>query len=124
MTEFNYANSANTATRLLTRFGRDITHRAVSEGTYNTSTSTYTNTETNTTVKACDFDFKEKANGQSYFDSALVQQGDRYALVAPSIANIDTSDKLVIDGVIWNIINVKKLAPAGVLVLWTLHIRK
>lgn len=121
---FNYANSAATATRLLTKFGRTIQHIAVAEGAYDTDTGTVTNTETSTDVLAADFDFEDKSGGQVYQANSLVQIGDRYCLIDPSIAAINTSDKLVIDGVRWNIINVKKLAPAGVRVLWNCHIRQ
>lgn len=121
---FDYAKSAATASRLIERFGRTIQHVKVAEGTYDTETSTVTNPETLTDVKACDFDFEDKSGGQVYQSDSLVQIGDRYCLVAPGITAIDTSDKLDIDGVRWNIINVKRLSPAGVSVLWTVHIRK
>jgi len=121
---FDYANSAATALRLLDRFGRTIQHIKVVEGEYDVEKATATNVETSTDVKACDFDFEDKSGGQMYQSDDLVQVGDRYALVAPSITAIDTSDKLVIDGVTWSIVNVKRLAPAGVTVLWQVHIRK
>jgi hypothetical protein len=120
---FNYANSAATALRLLTKFGRDVTHRKINEGTYNPETGTVTNTNTDTTVKAVDLDFSDKTNGNQYFTDN-VQMGDRYALIAPSVASIDVSDKLIIGGVTWNVVNVKTLAPAGTVVLFTAQIRK
>ncbi|MES2637356.1 MAG: hypothetical protein V4605_08525 [Pseudomonadota bacterium] len=121
---FDYSKSAATALRLIEHFGRTIQHISIAEGVYDTETSTVINAETSTDVKACDFDFEDKSGGQMYQSDSLVQIGDRYALLAPSITAIDTSDKLVIDGVRWNIINVKKLAPAGSVVLWNCHIRK
>jgi hypothetical protein len=121
---FDYANSANTALRLITRFGRTIQVVTVAEGVYNPETGTTTNTETSTDVMACDFDFSDKSHGQMYQSDSLVQKGDRYALIAPTVTVINTSDKLVIDSVTWSIINVKKLAPAGRLVLWNCHIRR
>ena len=120
LTVFNYAKSALTARKLLANFGRTIQHQKVTEGTYNPDTGAVINTTLNTDVKACDFDFK----GQEYQANSLVQIGDRYALVASDILAIDTSDKLIIDTVTWNIINVEKLAPAGVSVLWKCQIRR
>jgi hypothetical protein len=121
---YDYTRSANTARRLLTKFGRTIQHVAVTEGTYNPETSTSTDTTVSTDVKAADFDFDDKSGGQMYQESGLVKVGDRYALVAPDVAEITTSDTLIIDGVTWTIKGVKKLAPAGVLVMWECHIRK
>jgi hypothetical protein len=124
MTTFDYSRSVATANKLLTRFGRNITHKAIGESVYDPETSSSTPAEVNTTVKACDFDFKDKSGGQIYQSDSLVQIGDRYALVAPSVTDISTADKLIIDGVTWNIINVKRLSPAGVNILFTVHIRK
>jgi hypothetical protein len=121
---FDYSRSVATANRLLTRFGRTIQVQTVAEGVYDPETSTSTPVTTNTDVKACDFDFEDKSGGQIYQSDSLVQIGDRYALVAPTVDDINTSDKLIIDGVTWNIINVKRLSPAGVNVLFTVHIRK
>jgi hypothetical protein len=117
---FNYVKSAATATKLLTQFGRDITHRQITEGTYNPATGTVSNTETNATVKAVDLAVK----GNEYQNNTLIQAGDRYALLAPSVQAVDVSDKLIIDGTLWNIIAVEKLAPANVLVMWKVFIRK
>lgn len=116
---FNYVKSASTATKLLTNFGRTIQHIAVSEGVYDPTTGGVTNTETSTDCIACDFDFKA-----NQYDGNLVQFGDRYALLDNTISNIDVSDKLVIDSVTWSIVKVEKLAPAGVLVMWKVQIRK
>jgi hypothetical protein len=121
---YDYSRSVATANRLLTRFGRTIQVQAVTEGTYNPETSTSTPVTTNTDAKACDFDFEDKSGGQVYQSDSLVQIGDRYALVQAVVADINTSDKLIIDGATWNIINVKRLSPAGVNVLFNCHIRK
>ena len=124
MPNFNYQSSANTAKRLLVRFGRTIQHIAVVEGAYDTTTGTVASVETSTNVTACDFDFQTQRYGLMYEATTLIQKGDRFALIGQSVANINVSDKLIIDGVRWNIINVKKLAPASVVTLWNCHIRK
>jgi len=117
---FNYIKSALTATALITKFGRDIQVKVIVEGVYDPATGDVTNTDTLTTVQACDFAVK----GNTYADGSLVQMGDRYALVTAGLANIDVSDKLIIDTVEWSIIGVEKLAPGGVTVLHKVFIRK
>lgn len=117
---FNYANSAKTAASLIVKFGRAIQVKTISEGTYSTATGGITNTSTLTSVKACDFAMK----GNQYADGSTIQMGDRYALIDNSIANIDVSDKLIIDTVEWSIIGVERLAPANILVLHKVYIRK
>lgn len=121
---FDYAKPAATAIKLIARYGRTIQHQRITEGPYSPETGSVTNTTVSTNVKAVDFDFKLQSAGQVFTSDSLVQVGDRYALIGAEVVAIDTSDKLLIDGVTWNIINVKKLAPAGTLVLWNVHIRK
>ena len=121
---FDYNRPAATALRLIAKYGRTIQHQSITEGTYNPETGTDTGTTTSTNVQGADFDFKLQSAGQSNITDSLIQAGDRYVLIGAEVAAIDTSDKLVIDGVTWNIVNVKKLAPAGVVVLWTVHVRK
>ena len=115
----NYDDSADTALRLLTNFGRDITLRTVTNGAYNPATSSNTVTTTDTTVKAVDFAVK----GETYQDGALIKATDRYAIVSHNGA-ISVSDKLVIGSVVWSVIAVKTLAPAGIIVLHKVYIRK
>ena len=117
---FNYAKSAKTAAARIAKFGRAIQVKTITEGTYSTTTGGMTNVATLTSVKACDFTMK----GNQYADGSTIQMGDRYALVDNSIANIDVSDKLIIDTIEWSIIGVERLAPANILVLHKVFIRK
>jgi hypothetical protein len=116
---FDYQKSANTALALIAKFGRTIQHVEVTEGAYDTTTSALTTTETTTDVIGCDFAMKDNA-----YTSGLVQTGDRYCLIGQSVSDINVSDRLIIDGITWHIINVQKLAPAAIVVLWRVHIRK
>jgi len=116
---FDYSKPASTALSLIAKFGRTIQHISVANGIYDTATGGVTNSETSTDCKGCDFDYK----GNKY-DGDLVQVGDRYALIDSTITSMDVADKLIIDGVTWSIFNVSKLAPAGVLLLWKVQIRK
>lgn len=124
MPSFDYAKSATTAKRLLLRFGRIIKHIAVVEGAYDTATGSLAIVETSTDVTGCDFDFQAQRYGLMYEGGALIQKGDRYVLIGQSVVDINDSDKLIIDGIRYNIINVKRLSPAGVVILWNCHVRK
>lgn len=117
---FNYSQSANTAIKLLTKFGRDITHVKTVDGAYDINTGSVTNTTVNTTVKAADFAYK----ANEYRADGLIQADDRYALIEPTLSALDVSDKLIIDGVTWNIVNVNRISPANVTVLYKVQIRK
>lgn len=58
-------------------------------------------------------------------DGTLIQQGDRKFLVstknAPEPAKQDT---LRVEGIVYQIINIKPLAPGPVTMMWTLQVRK
>lgn len=116
---FDYQQSGNTAISLLNNFGRVIQVITATDGEYDTETSKKTNTSISTDVVACDFSYRGNV-----YDGNMVQIGDRYALLSNTIVNVDVSAKLIIDGVTWSIVKVEKLAPAGVVVLWKVQIRK
>lgn len=116
---FDYTRTANTAQSLLEKFGRDCTLSQITTGAYDTETGSNTVTTTDTTVKAVDFAVK----GESYVDGQLIKMSDRYAIVSYDGA-ISVSDKLVIGSVVWSIVAVKTLAPAGIVVLHKVYIRK
>lgn len=118
---FNYINSAETASKLIEQFGRTITHRRKNAGTYDPNTDTFTGaTNVDTTIKACDF----AVNGQDFVNNTLIQEGDRYALIEPKLVNIVTTDQLIIGADTWSIIRIEDVAPAGVVVLFKVYIRK
>lgn len=120
---FNYAKLAATSLKLLTKFGRDVTYRQIGDAVYNSNTGTITPTETNITVKGADFDFKDKTSGNQFF-TENIQENDRYILLQPSIAGGTVNDKIIIGTVLWNVINIKTLNPAGTPLLVIAHIRK
>ena len=122
---FDYANSLATAQRLLTNFGRDVTIKTVSGGTYNNATQTVdTQIETTFTAKAVLLDYKKLESGNSA--QANIEIDDKKLLVSPVglTAQPNANDLVVIDTVTWNIVNVKTLKPASITVLYELQIRK
>lgn len=144
---FNYPKMAETATSLLTKFGRTCQIITPSIGSYNTNTglvesvssatiwdggtttwdgglTTWDGTgigvDTTTNVKCADF----AVRGNQYIGNTQIQNDDRYCLVDASIDEITVDMRIVIDGITWNIIKAEKLAPNGTNVLFKLYIRK
>ena len=117
---FNYAQTELTASRLIAKFGRDVTLTKVTTGSYDINTGSVTNTTTTSTVKCADFAVK----GEFDNEGTLIKSTDRYALISGgSATSISTDDKLTIGGVIYAVIAVKLLAPSGVNVLYKAYIR-
>jgi hypothetical protein len=83
---------------------------------YNPATGEVTASSVSFTVKACDFAMK----GDEFGDAAMVQAGDRYALITPD-APILLND--IYKGE-YTILRVEKLAPADVVVMYKVHLRK
>lgn len=117
---FNYAKTAATALRLLTRFGADVTLRNVpSTGTYTPGGTNVPGGPTDVTRKGAIFDF---GKGQVNAAGGLIQGGDKRLLmevgVVPSL-----EDRVVANGVEYVIKGVGEVNPAGVPVVYDLHVR-
>lgn len=117
---FTYQPLADTAASVLAQFGKVVTLRHVSVGTYAPGTGFNTTTNTDTTRKGAMFDFPPGAiNGPG----GLILQGDKKLIMeagdAPSIQH------RVIDGVDnWGILGIKEIKPANVPIAYVLHLRK
>lgn len=97
------ANSLRkTASKLVKKFGGDVTVRAITVGAYNTVTGTASETALDTTVKGVleDVNLREV--------NELVQAGDRKLTVAAADLSSapTTADKVLISGVTHQIIRV------------------
>lgn len=118
---FDYLKIRDTALGLLNKFGRVITIKQTSSGSYDPATGTNSATVVDVTAIACDFSVK----GETTVNGTLILSGDRYALVADSAGTVvSVKDKLLMDGVIWSIVAVLEIAPAGVTVVNKVYIRK
>lgn len=117
MSQFNYAATALTAARLLTRFGAAATLKRTSAGTYDPATGTDTVTETSLPTTAAVFAFDQK-----YIDGTLVLQGDQRAYCAPAVEP-KQGDKLTWQGADYTVVAVKPVSPAGIPVLFECQIR-
>lgn len=117
---FDYSRTAATALRLITKFGADVTRTATTPGTYNPATGTTTPTTANTTRKGAKFPF---ANGVTSVRGQLIQSEDA-ELLLDAEGSVDLTDRYTVGGTVYTVVSFEALAPAGTVVLNTLHIRK
>ena len=114
---FDYANTAATALRLLTRFGASATLKVYSGTAYDPATGTVTATYTDNAATACVFDYPQK-----YVDGTLILAGDKQAYMA-SAPVPKQGDKLAWQAVDYTVVAVKAIAPSGVAVVYEAQIR-
>lgn len=116
---FDYAKTAATSLALITNFGRDVTRRTYTAGTYDTATGVVAPATADTTRKGVVLPFKA---GQSMVNGSLIQAGD-VQLLLDAAASVALTDHYVIGAVEYVTISFEPLSPAGTVVLNTLHLR-
>lgn len=94
---------AKVASNVLKQFGGDVTVRYVTAGGYNTTTGAITESESDTTIKG----ILEDVNLREV--NELVQAGDkRLTVAADGLTTLpETKDRIVISGVVHQIIRVE-----------------
>lgn len=99
--------------------GRNVTVRRVTTGTYNTATGEVGETTADTVVKAVVSDVSSREV------SDLIHADDRQALIAASSLTIapTTSDRVVFDSVVYQIISVSTEGVSGSDVTYQLILR-
>ncbi|MBV7475394.1 hypothetical protein [Pseudoxanthomonas sp. PXM05] len=117
MSQFNYAATAATATRLLQRFGASATLKRQTTGAYDPSTGTTPVTVTELATTAAVFAYDQK-----YIDGTLILQGDQRAYLVPAQVP-KQGDVLAWNGKDWRVVAVKPIAPAGTVVLYEAQLR-
>lgn len=115
-----YTDLRSTAAALLTDKGQSLTLTKRTSGAYSASTGLSTVTEATYTVTGAVFDFP-----QSIIDGTLIQQGDKKVLISALGLTVDpdVDDSLTIATIAHQIVNVKKISPAGITVIWQLQVR-
>ena len=100
-------------------FGSDVTIRRVTKGTYNAAIGKATESKTDTTVKGIVGDINKKEVNQ------LIQSDDRLVnIAAASLTYVpSTSDKVIISGLTYQIIQVKTEERIGVAISYELILR-
>jgi len=116
---FDYAEIADVATELLTEFGQTITRRTVSNGAMNLSTGVVTSTTADVSRIGVAFPVK---SGITTLRGNLVQAADIELMLDPGGA-VEISDRYIVASQEFSVVSYERLAPAGVSVLYTLHLR-
>jgi hypothetical protein len=119
-----YAKMQATANRLLKGKGQSITLSRQTAGAYNPATGTAAVTTTTQTAYGAMFEY-----GDKNIDGTLIKEGDKQlllsainsagtALVAPAL-----NDTVTINTVVYTVVRIKPLSPAGTTVLFDCNIR-
>lgn len=117
---FDYSNMLTIAGTQIADKGRNVTYRAVTEGTYDPATNTRTSdTTTDTTIKAVVTDIKLKN-----IDGNLTQRGDKMLLVAGDSITPDMADKIIDGSVTYQIVFIDEIKTGDTTVLYKLQVRR
>lgn len=109
-----------TAVNLVNKYGKVITHTAVSEGSYDPITGTVTPANTDYSIKAIVEDYKgiELVSGQ-------IQHGDvKITMPAKGNTKPDPNDKITIDSIVYMVVSVKSVWSGEMAAIYELQVRK
>jgi hypothetical protein len=115
---FNYARMAATATRLIAKFGRTITQRTYTIGTYDPATGTTSSTQVDITRTAAVLDFGQ---GQTLVRGTLIQGGDKRLLMDSSVPP-SMQDNYQIDATEYVTVSIGEVNPGGKSVMYDIHL--
>ncbi|MGA0608832.1 hypothetical protein [Caldimonas sp. KR1-144] len=119
MTAFNYAATAQTAQRLLQRFGAQTTLTRPGTPTYDPETGETTATPVVDSCTAAVFPY-----GDKYVDGTQILATDRQAYIAAvGLTEPKPGDVLLWGGSGLTVIKTKNIAPAGLPVLYEAQVR-
>lgn len=111
-----YDRMAATALRLISRFGSEQTLRDITPGSYDpVSGETTGDTAISQPAQLLLLEFTAQEAGQSYAEGSEIRQGDKKIIIAakglawpPALTT-----RIDVDGVLWQVVNVKEANPAG-----------
>lgn len=138
MTAFDYAASASTAGRLLTQFGRTLTHTKKNNGTLNPATGQKAGASADSTqsivvvVLPISSTFKmDLIQADDSLKEDLIKGKVRGVFIGPKKPNGDSLDfepdvdhMINIDGYQWRIVGVSPLKPAATVVMYRAAVRR
>lgn len=116
---FNYAKTADTSLKLLTKFGRTVTRRTYTTGTYNPATGSATPATADTTRIGA---LLELSKTVEHLRGELIAKGDKKLLLDAEGA-ADIKDHYIIGGIEYTVMSIAETNPAGTPVLYELHLR-
>jgi hypothetical protein len=107
------------ASKVVSKFGGDVTVRIVTGGSYNTTTGSITESESDSTVKGVLSDVSLREVNE------LIQAGDKRLLIAAAAVNTapKTKDRVVISSVVHQIIQVNITEQANTAIVYELILR-
>lgn len=124
MTAFDYAKTAANADRLLKRFGASAVMTRVTSGEYDPNTGSVPTTTTTQDVTVAVFDFDAQMAGTTFDGQSLILSGDKQVFIsAVGVTSIKPGDTMPWDGGNYVVMAAKKLAPAGIAVLYEAQMR-
>lgn len=116
---YDYANDVALAEELLAEYGRSITLRHYTIGTYDPTTGSNTPITSDATVTGVVLDF---GSGQTTERGTLIQGGDK-RLLLPASAAPSLQDHVLIGGVEFTIVSIGEINPGGTSIIFDLHLR-
>ena len=107
------------ASKVVSKFGGDVTVRIVTGGSYNTTTGAITESESDSTVKGVLSDISLKEVNE------LIQAGDKRLLIAAAAVGTapETKDRVVIGSVVHQVIQVNITEQANTAIVYELILR-
>jgi hypothetical protein len=107
------------ASKVVSKFGGDVTVRIVTGGSYNTTTGAITESESDSTVKGVLSDVSLREVNE------LIQAGDKRLLIAAAAVGTapETKDRVVISSVVHQVIQVNITEQANTAIVYELILR-
>ena len=107
------------ASKVVSKFGGDVTVRIVTGGSYNTTTGAITESESDSTVKGVLSDISLKEVNE------MIQAGDKRLLIAAAAVSTapETKDRVVISSVVHQVIQVNITEQANTAIVYELILR-
>lgn len=121
---FDYAKTADTSLRLLTRFGQNVSLVVATTGAYDPAAGAAPVTEKKETRKAVLLDFDRINFGVTLQDGSRVMANDRRCLMDAKGSAPRIHDFVEVAGERFPIADIKTLSPAGTPILYDMLIRK
>jgi len=114
---YDYTGITNSATDLITRFGKSYTFTRTVNGGYNPATGTTSPSTTTFEKYACVFNYtdQDRADG-------TILANDRRMLVESGVYQV--GDQVAIGSDAYQVISVSEIAPSGEVVAANLQVRK
>jgi len=107
------------ASKVVSKFGGDVTVRIVTGGSYNTTTGAIIESESDSTIKGVLSDVSLREVNE------LIQAGDKRLLIAAAAVSTapETKDRVVIGSVVHQIIRVNTTEQANTAIVYELILR-